>query len=267
MGKVDSRESRGPFRADQLHKGDPYELSNGHAIRVLPQGGLTSRAQVAGTRALTTDPAVDSSGIDTGFSPEPGTLRAPDIAIGNVTDVPGWVPGVPPLAVEYAGPGQDEKELDKKIGELSAAGTVWIWVVRTMGPRRVEIYKGAVLVQVALPGQHIEAPGILANPVLVDALYDDDAANEAALRNLLQRAGYASLDAVRDEGQAEGKAEGKVEGKAEGRAAALLDLLDARNLPVDDAARARILGTREEALLSRWLRAAVSASSIDDVFA
>lgn len=258
MGKADTRESRGPFRADQLHKGDPYELSNGHAIRVLPQGGLTSRAQVAGARALSTDPAVVSSGIDTGFSPEPGTLRAPDIAIGNVTDVPGWVPGVPPLAVEYAGPGQDEKELDKKIGELAAAGTVWIWVVRTMGPRRVEIYRGAVLVQVALPGQVIEAPGILANPVPVDALYDDDAANEAALRNLLQRAGYASLDAVRVEGQAVGK--------AEGRAAALLDLLDARKLTVDDATRARIFGTRDEALLTRWLRAAVSASSIDDVF-
>lgn len=28
----------GPFRADQIREGDPYELSNGHAILCLPTG-------------------------------------------------------------------------------------------------------------------------------------------------------------------------------------------------------------------------------------
>jgi len=35
----------------------------------------------------------------------------------------------------------------------------------------------------AYPGQQLEAPGILANPVPVEALYDPDAARDVALRN------------------------------------------------------------------------------------
>ena len=53
----------------------------------------------------------------------------------------------------------------------------------------------------AYPGQHLEAPGILSNPVPVEALYDPDAAHEAALRNPLQRRGYTDLEAVREEGE------------------------------------------------------------------
>ena len=45
------------------------------------------------------------AGVDTGYSPEPGTLRAPDVAVGNVPDVPAWVPGAPELAIDYAHPG------------------------------------------------------------------------------------------------------------------------------------------------------------------
>jgi hypothetical protein len=48
--------------------------------------------------------------------------------------------------------------------------------------------------------------GSLRNPVLVEALYDPHASMEATLRNLLQRAGYGSLDEVRAEGEAKGLA-------------------------------------------------------------
>ena len=44
----------------------------------------------------------------------------------------------------------------------------------------------------------------------VEALYDPDAAHETALRNLLQRRGYADLDAVRKEGREEGREEGEL---------------------------------------------------------
>ncbi|HXU32848.1 MAG TPA: hypothetical protein VN851_19935, partial [Thermoanaerobaculia bacterium] len=57
------------------------------------------------------------------YAPTPETLRAPDIAVGNVPNAPDWVQGAPPLAVEYADTGQDEKELAVKISELLAAGT------------------------------------------------------------------------------------------------------------------------------------------------
>ena len=71
--------TRGPFRAEHLRSGDPYELSNGHAVYCSPTGGRGSKAEGAGFLVIKTDPASEDVGIDTGFSPEPGTLRAPDL--------------------------------------------------------------------------------------------------------------------------------------------------------------------------------------------
>lgn len=110
--------AHGPFRADQIRPGDPYELSNGHAINCMGTGGRGSRAKLLGGLVLDSDPAVEEAGVDTGYAPWPDTLRAPDVAVGNVPDAPGWIEGVPPLAVEYADTGQDEKELATKISEL-----------------------------------------------------------------------------------------------------------------------------------------------------
>ena len=94
--------TQGPFKAEYLRSGDPYELSRGHAIQCLPTGGRGSRANLLGGAVLASDPAVAEAGVDTGFAPDPGTLRAPDVAVGDIPDVPGWVPGVPLLALEYA---------------------------------------------------------------------------------------------------------------------------------------------------------------------
>lgn len=96
--------------ADQLRMGDPYEVSNGHRIELCPAGGRGGRANLVGASVLDTDPAVQSAAIDTGFSPNKKVLRAPDIAVGDIPDAPGWVRGTPPLAVEYADTGQDEAE-------------------------------------------------------------------------------------------------------------------------------------------------------------
>lgn len=195
----------GPFRAAQIKSGDPYELSNGHPIECLPSGGRHSKANLSGGLALETDPAVDSAGVDTGYASDPKNLRAPDIAVGNVPDEPGWVDGVPPLAVEYADVGQDETDLKAKIEHLLAEGTRYVWVVRMNGPRRVDVYAGDGTRSVLYPGDQIQAPGVLQNSLPVEALYDPGAAHAVALRNLLQRQGYTGLDAVRDEGLLEGK--------------------------------------------------------------
>jgi len=194
----------GPFRAEHLRPGDPYELDDGHPIECLPSGGRHANASLSGGLALETDPDVEAAGFDAGFTPDEHNLRAPDIAVGNVPDEPGWVSGAPPLAVEYADTGQDEQDLQKKIRTLLGAGTRYVWVVRLTGVRRVEVYEPQAPHRLAYPGEQLEAPGILANPVPVEALYDPDAARESALRNLLQRRGYADLDAVREEGKEEG---------------------------------------------------------------
>jgi hypothetical protein len=179
-----------PFRADQLKSGDPYELSDGHPVVCLPTGGRGSSANRVGAQVLSTDPDVAEAGVDTGYALSEDTLRAPDVAVGNVPDRPGWVQGVPPLAVEYADTGQDELELRTKIAELLGAGTRWVWVVRLGMPRQVEVHAPGSRWSPAVAGELLEAPGLLRNPVPVQALYDADAANAATLRNLLQRAGY-----------------------------------------------------------------------------
>jgi Uma2 family endonuclease len=204
MSDAARRADRGPFRADQLVSGDPYELSNGHAIRCMPTGGSGAGPNGLGFSVLAWDPAVTEAGVDAGYSPEEGTLRAPDVAVGNVPGTRGWIPGAPSLAIEYADVGQDAAGLAAKVRDLLDAGTQFVWVVHLVGPRRVEVFEKGQSPRVVAPGSQLTAPGILKNPVLVEALYDRDAAERATLANLLQRRGFESLGAVRDEGRAEG---------------------------------------------------------------
>lgn len=244
---------QGPFRADQLRSGDPYELSHGHAILCLPTGGRGARAISAGAKALGTDPAVQDVGFDTGFSPAPDILRAPDLSVGPIPDEPGWVPGAPPLAVEYADTGQDEAQLAIKIRDLIDAGTRFVWVVRLTGPRRVEIHQAGQAIRIVHPGDILEAQGILANPIPVEALYDREVSDEVSFRNLLQRQGYESLEAVR--------AEGEAEGEAAALRAAILEVFAVRGLTVGEDDRAAIASCRDLERLRRWHRQAIIAAS------
>lgn len=257
-----ARAGRGILTADQLRSGDHYELHEGHPIYCAPTGSDGAQRQGLGFSVLDTDPAVKEAGIDAGYSPEPGLLRAPDIAIGNVPDQPGWIKGVPPLAVEYAGAGQDEPKLLEKIDDLLDRGTQLIWVVRLMHPVHVEVHRlGRPVEHISVDGM-LTAPGILQNPVPVRALIDREAAHEVTLRNLLQRHGYDSLEAVRQESKVEGKLEGKLEGEAVGTAAglrlAVADLCEAYGVELSPDRRAQI----EAASLSELqaLRVALKAT-------
>lgn len=255
----------GPFRASDLRSGDRYELSKGHAIYCAPTGGDGSGATVTGAKLLSTDPEVTEAGIDPGYSSSPGNLRAPDIAVGNVPDRPGWIAGVPPLAVEYANVGQDEAKLQEKIADLLSAGTRWVWVVRLLSPRHVEVHEANQPVRTFGPGEELLAPGVLRNPVLVEALYDRAASNRATLRNLLQREGYESLAQVRDEGRDEGRVEGHDQGLIEGRALSLIQLLVKRHGELPRAVRERILACSDLSVLDDWFLRAIDAKHLADV--
>ncbi len=65
---------------------------------------------------------------------------------------------------------------------------------------------------------------------------------------------------------AKGRTEGRTEGNAEGEARAVLSVLDARGITVPTEARERIAGCRDVDLLDEWIRRAVSADSVDDLF-
>lgn len=242
----------GPFRAWQVREGDPYELSNGHAIRCITAGTRRGLAHNVGGRVLGTDPAAtDKTAIDVGIAFNDGkNLRAPDIIVGAVDRTPGWQTTFPPLAVEYADNGQDEAELQAKIGELLAGGTQLIWVVRLVGPLRVEVHAVGKPVRVCGADDELTAPGILHNPVPVRALVDPDAAQAAVVRNVLTPYGYRSVEEL----------------EAAKLADALLVVLAARRLVPDDAQLAAIRRCRDQATLQRWLTRAAVADSLAGVF-
>jgi hypothetical protein len=261
----------GPFRAHDIRPGDRHELSEGNAIYCAPTGGTGARGTGYGFELLDSDPAVDSAGVDAGFTPSSTTLRAPDVSVG-VPDEPGWIQGAPPLALEYAGTGQDEASLQTKITELLEAGTRWVWVIRLVGPRRVEVYERGKATVTKSHGDVLTAPGVLKNAVPAEALWNRQSAHAATLRNLLQRAGYESLDAVLEVGRAEGievgheagRAEGIEIGRAEG---ALLFALSGRGWTITDAHRTQIQACRDLSQLQLWLSRATTGASLDDVFA
>jgi Uma2 family endonuclease len=253
----------GPFRADQIKEGSPYELSNGHAILCLPTGRRGGVSNLLGGGVVGSDPAVKTAGVDVGFSSDPSHLRAPDVAVGDFALEPGWAPEAPPLALEYADTGQDESELQQKIKELLVAGTKYVWVVRLVGPRRVEVYEKGRRMRVAQLNEELTAPGVLQNPVPVLALFDQKAAFKATLRNLLQREGYESVEAVREEG----KIEGEIEGRLTGQRDALLAVLNARGLAVSEEERAAITGAEDVAVIERWIVQAATANSVAEALA
>ena len=82
-----------------------------------------------------------------------------------------------------------------------------------------------------------------------------------SLEPVIRRIGYEDGLA---EGEARGEARGKTEGKAEGEALALLAVLDARGLTVDDEIRARILACTDTARLHRWIKRAAVANTTAD---
>lgn len=253
----------GPFRAEQLKDGDRYELSRGHTIYCLPGSSRHASRSLTTGSMLDSDPDAEWAGVDAGYSPESKTLRAPDIAVGPVPhEETDWIRGVPPLAVEIADRRQDEDELEKKIQDLLSAGTQYIWVVRMLGPRRVEEYRPQQPLRTYSEDEVLHAPGILRNPVPVRAFYERGVAHEATLRNLLQRHGYESLEAIRTEGRAEGHAEGRAEGLAQ----SLFMVLKQRNLAVSEPQRQQILACRDSGKLEQWLERAFQIDSTEELF-
>jgi hypothetical protein len=216
---------------EQIRSGDPYEFSQGRAIYCAPTGADGTGPNGLGFAVLDSDPAVKCAGVDTGVALPHRTLRAPDVAVNFEVGEGTWATKIP-LAIEYAGRGQDEVELRTKISELFLGGTQWVWVVRLVGPRRVEVHAKGGAMRIANIDDELTAPGILALPVPVRALFERDAAHEVTLRNLLSTKGYADLDAVREEARKAGLADGRTEGLRTAVSAACellaIELTDAR---------------------------------------
>jgi hypothetical protein len=66
-------------------------------------------------------------------------------------------------------------------------------------------------------------------------------------------------------GEAKGEARGEARGEAKGLAKAVLQVLDARGVRVDDASRQRIQGCRDVATLEQWHKRSLTAARISEV--
>ena len=161
--------------------------------------------------------------------------------------------------------GEDEAGLQEKIAELLNAGTQYIWVVRLTGPRRVEVYQAGKTMEKMLPGKQLTAPGILRNPVDVNALFDPKAAHQATLRNLLQREGFDNgIEGVFAEGKAEAKAKVKAKAKVEGKAEILIHLAQLKFGGLSQAHIKHINQLNGEALMACTERL-LTAESVEQV--
>lgn len=209
MRKKDPTRTKGPFRADGLQPGGYYEISNGHPVELSPACTRHGNANITGALPLATDPMVLELGVDVGHKLAEDTVRAPDVSVGGVpAESAGWAKGAPPLAVEYADEGTREADLQCKIEEYFGAGSKYVWVVRLVGPRRVEVYTSPTTMSIHTGESLIEAPGVLQEKMPAAALWDRRVALDVSMRNLLLRAGYETIDDVRNEGREEGREEG-----------------------------------------------------------
>ncbi|WP_224368341.1 hypothetical protein [Hyalangium versicolor] len=87
-----------------------------------------------------------------------------------------------------------------------------------------------------------------------------------ALEALMRSGSYEYQSEFARKYVAQGREEGLQQGLQKGEQAALLEVLDARGLEVDAAARQRILSCTELAQLKAWVRKAVIAKSVQELF-
>jgi hypothetical protein len=92
----------------------------------------------------------------------------------------------------------------------------------------------------------------LSRPIEVEALLEAAEADDAVARALVDKRNPV-IEAL------------KVETVAQTKAAAILAVLAARGLAVDEATRTRILGCRDGAMLDRWLVKAAVVGSVEEV--
>ncbi|HEY7215418.1 MAG TPA: hypothetical protein VIC28_12360, partial [Thermoanaerobaculia bacterium] len=155
---------------------------------------------------------------------------------------------------------QNEGYVTEKALRMHRRGVRRIFSVWVKGPRRVCEWSSESRSWRPLEaGSRIEDP-CLAAPVVVAALLDAAAADKAVVEALVVKGNPE----IRNR-EAAAEARGEAKGEAMGRAAAILEVLAARGIPVSTDQRQAISRSRDLDRLSRWLRRAAVASSAGEV--
>ena len=85
-------------------------------------------------------------GVEIGYRLDPDTVRAPDVSFtvsprkDGEARRSGFVPGSPDIAVEVVSPADTAGELEQKVGEYLAAGSLRVWAVYPLS-RRVMVHR------------------------------------------------------------------------------------------------------------------------------
>jgi hypothetical protein len=226
------------FPAKMPHAEQHSRLDYVIAAQVAPGFGTASDLLTRHDRD--SDFASDTCVVKKGTDPETGRRHLEEIAFEVVS-------------------GQSERNVTEKAVRMHRRGVRRIFALFLRKKKRgVSEWSPATESWVALaPDAKIEDP-CLVKPLEVAALLDAAAADRAVAEALIAKGEPALLEL-------EATAEARGQTKATSRA--ILEVLQARGLPVTTAQRQAILGCADLNRLERWLRRAVLASSADDVTA
>lgn len=160
---------------------------------------------------------------------------------------------------------QNERYVTEKALRMHRRGVRRIFTIWVKGKNR-RVCEWSPETQSWLPlavDSRIEDPCLVA-PISVTVLLDAAEADNAVVR-ALDAKNNPEIRKLEAAAREEGRAEGKAEGQAAGVAGSILDVLDARGLAVSEAQRQEILSCQDLDRLTRWLRRAALASSIDEI--
>ena len=231
---------------DDCYDGSPWELHRGELVEQMGSKdihGIVMALIAAIFRTHARDGLTVMMDVYCDLSDAAGpSLRAPDVVIvGDLTSPRNEAyRGTPVLAVEVRGT-QSGRYLEEKVQLYLEHDWPWVWIAHAERHELEVLQRGGGSVTYR-PGAEVpllpelDKHGMKTIPV--SALFDD-----REVTRVLD--GWVNA-----------------RGEARGRAQAVLGVLAARRIVVDAAARARILGCDNIAVLDRWLAGAATATDL-----
>lgn len=151
-------------------------LPDGGALYELNQGELVTVARPAARHTLVAVRVQQSLGRYAGerklgevlpnaaffIAREPPSVRAPDVSFVSreriaETNLDGWFEGAPELAVEVVSPSESAEDLETKVVQYLAAGSMAVWVICPK-TRTVHVHESGGAVRVLAVGDVLEGP-------------------------------------------------------------------------------------------------------------
>ena len=242
-----------------------YEMLDGELVYVSPAD------KPHGTRHLQVGALVEAHvhpAFDVAIDMLTRTSRVDDIApdVSVFPDGPDPVTGrrqLEQLAFEIVST-QSLKNAGIKADKLVARGVRRVFAIDVERSRAFEWSRALGGWSILDSADRIVDPALeVALPIesLIHAARTDDAVARALLAK-----GNPVFAAARAHEREAGKAEGYTEGLRQATASAVLRMLAARDVAIDDATRARILGEQTIARLERWIERSATCATIGELF-